>query len=146
TRGGCITLTEIYAALLDDNGEPTGPLYIMDDEDNKLEVADETATGRWLLTEEVYIQGGVTLIVWGAEMGGDADVLRLESTGSNFFNLRAYGGSLSFMFTTVTSWDTSAGNVRESFSGGRSYISCVSEVPTGDECRGAEKDKGECRM
>ncbi|CAM9314912.1 unnamed protein product, partial [Sphacelaria rigidula] len=46
----------------------------------------------------------------------------------------------------VAAWDTSARGVRELYSEGRSYISCISEVPTGDECRGEEKDMGECRM
>ena len=106
TRGGCITLTEIYNALLDDDGEPTGPLYIMDEDDNKLDDADETPTGRWLLTDELYIEDGVTLKVWGVDNAvgeeGDADVLRLESNKDHYFNLRAWGGNLSFISTTVS--------------------------------------------
>ncbi|CAM9206070.1 unnamed protein product [Sphacelaria rigidula] len=122
----------------------------MDDDDNKLEDADETPTGRWLLTDELYIEDGVTLKVWGVDNEvdeeGDADVLRLESNKDYYFNLRGYGGSLSFISTTVTSWDTSKGEVRDYHEKGRSYISCISEVPTDDDCRGEEKDKGECRM
>lgn len=47
----------------------------------------------------------------------------------------------------VTSWDTHAGTVREEYEGGRSYISCVSEILDGEDCEGnAKNDMGECRM
>ncbi|CAN0261394.1 unnamed protein product, partial [Ectocarpus sp. 4 AP-2014] len=65
------------------------------------------ATGTWLLTEELYVEDGITLEVYGSEAGGDADELRLLSTNETFINLRAHGGSLDFVSTKVFSWDTS---------------------------------------
>ncbi|CAN0451148.1 unnamed protein product, partial [Ectocarpus sp. 12 AP-2014] len=55
------------------------------------------ATGTWLLTEELYVEDGITLKVYGSEAGGDADELRLLSTNETFINLRAHGGSLDFV-------------------------------------------------
>ena len=47
----------------------------------------------------------------------------------------------------VTSWDTKNGVEQTTYEGGRSFIRCVSEVITGEECEGAAKnDMGECRM
>ncbi|CAM9415772.1 unnamed protein product, partial [Sphacelaria rigidula] len=131
-RGGCVTLSDIYEA---------------DDDDNVLNKPGQEATGRWLLTTDLYVLDGIILMVWGSESYGDADVLRLESTDANYINLRGYGGSLSFAHTVVTSWDTHAGTVREEYEGGRSYISCVSEILDGEDCEGnAKNDMGECRM
>lgn len=102
-RGGCVTLTELYNARLDpEDGKPMGPLYIMDSNDDVLDDADDNPTGRWLLAGSLYIQDGITLLVWGKSYGGDADVLRIHSTSTKYFNLRGYGGSLSFVYTMVS--------------------------------------------
>ncbi|CAN0456560.1 unnamed protein product, partial [Hapterophycus canaliculatus] len=42
----------------------------------------------------------------GSASGGDCDALRIKSTETEFFNLRGHGGSLDFLDTIVTSWDT----------------------------------------
>ena len=47
----------------------------------------------------------------------------------------------------VTSWDTDSGSERTSYSGGRSFIRCISEETSDDTCDGAaSNDMGECRM
>lgn len=79
-----------------------GPLYVLDSDNNVLNGARQEITGRWILTSDLYIQDGVTLLLWGIGWGGDADVLRLESTPSTFLNLRGYGGHLSFFHIVVS--------------------------------------------
>lgn len=101
-RGGCVTLTELYNGRLNEDGTPMGPVYILNSKDEVLDGADDKPTGRWLLAGELYIQDGITLKVWGSSYGGDADVLRIQSTSSKYFNLRGYGGSLSFVYTKVS--------------------------------------------
>lgn len=101
-RGGCVTLSDIYEAGLTANGISGGNLYILDDDDNVLNKPGQEATGRWLLTTDLYVLDGIILMVWGSESYGDADVLRLESTDANYINLRGYGGSLSFAHTVVS--------------------------------------------
>ncbi|CAM9773108.1 unnamed protein product, partial [Discosporangium mesarthrocarpum] len=79
---------------------------------------------------------------------GDAQALRMLSTDSEFFNLRGYGGSLDFLDTTVTSWDSDgAPRPLNDITVGRSYISCISELNDSETCDGkAKKDQGECRL
>lgn len=124
-----------------------GPLYVLDDSD---EVIDGVPTGRWLLDRDLRVVDGVTLSVHGTSIGGDADVLRIKSTGSEYYELRGYGGSLSFKSTKVTSWDTGAGAEREYVSNeGRSFINCVTQFDdTGLwDCEGmSNQQHGECRM
>ena len=55
TRGGCVTLTEIWEDL-----DGSAPLYAVDADSG--EVSD-TATGTWLLTESLYVEDGITLQV-----------------------------------------------------------------------------------
>ena len=132
-RGGCITLTEIYNII-----GPNGPLYPISGED-----------GVWNLDETLYIEDGVTLNVHGTSVGGDCNHLRMLSNSKKFINLRAHGGSLDFMNTTVTSWDDSTSSVDTNFEDGRSYISCLSEVlvDPSETCTGVAKNNmGECRM
>lgn len=54
-RGGCVTLGEIFTAR---NGNP--PLYAVDPATNQ-RVTE--ATGTWLLTEDLYVEDGITLNV-----------------------------------------------------------------------------------
>ncbi|CAN0537491.1 unnamed protein product, partial [Laminaria digitata] len=61
----------------------------------------DTVTGTWLLTEELFVEDGITLQVHGSSAGGDADELRLLSTADTFINLRAHGGNLDFLSTKV---------------------------------------------
>ena len=52
-----------------------------------------------------------------------------------------------FEDTVVTSWDTPNKEPQETYEGGRSFLNCVSEYLTGDDCEGnAKNDMGECRM
>lgn len=95
-------MTDIYQSLLGEDGTNNGPLFILDEFDNVLDGPGQPVTGRWLLSADLYVQSGVTLVVWGAEGGGDADVVRLDSNPSHFYNLRGYGGSLSFFHTKVS--------------------------------------------
>ncbi|CAN0386861.1 unnamed protein product, partial [Pylaiella littoralis] len=89
---------------------------------------------------------------------GDCDELRIESTSSkNFQELRGHGGNLYFEKTIVTSWDTVEKKPQEVYTGGRSFVNCVSELLDDDDefcttynqesCTTCAKgDKGECRM
>lgn len=54
-RGGCMTLTDIY----NDRGDE-GPLYPVDPSTG---TRVSTATGTWLLTEDLYVEDGITLNV-----------------------------------------------------------------------------------
>ncbi|CAN0159350.1 unnamed protein product [Scytosiphon promiscuus] len=141
TRGGCVTLSQIWEAR-------TGkaPLYAVDPESG--EVVD-SITGTWLLEEELYVEDGITLKVYGSDAGGDADELRLLSTDDTFINLRAHGGSLDFVSTKVFSWDTTTNSPDVDETNGRSYISAISEIVTDAEetCAGMAKNTmGEARM
>ena len=51
---------------------------------------------------------------------------------------------LGVVYLQVFSWDTSSNGPDEDETDGRSYISAVSEMLTGDGC--AKKDMGEARM
>lgn len=55
TRGGCITLTEIWEWL-----DGSAPLYAVDQDSGDV---SNTATGTWLLTEHLWIEDGITLEV-----------------------------------------------------------------------------------
>ncbi|CAM9862332.1 unnamed protein product [Choristocarpus tenellus] len=139
----------LYESRLGPNGAPSGPIYAMDSSDNILTAAGTAPTGRWFIDADLYVLDGITLEVISLDKGGDADTLRIESTSSAFHNLRGHGGSLYFEGTTVTSWDPSAGGPREEYDGGRSYISCISEVlgfDGGCSAGAAKNQMGECRM
>lgn len=123
-----------------------GPLYVLNDSD---EIVGGTPTGRWLLDRNLRVVGGATLSVHGLSIGGDADVLRIQSTDDDYFELRGYGGSLSFKSTKVTSWDTDNGEEREWDGGGRSFINCVTQFDDSEiwDCDGrSDQEHGECRM
>lgn len=72
------------------------------------------------------------------------------------WQLRGYGGNLYFEKTVVTSWDTRNKQVQEVHSGGRSFVTCISEMRDDDEdecnentqssCTCAVQHMGECRM
>ena len=55
TRGGCMTLTEIW----DERGGKA-PLYAVDPDSGDV---SDTVTGTWLLTETLYVEDGITLQV-----------------------------------------------------------------------------------
>lgn len=55
TRGGCITLTEIWEQLDGD-----GPLYAVKSSNGDI---SSSTTGTWLLTEHLWIEDGITLQV-----------------------------------------------------------------------------------
>lgn len=63
-RGGCVTLTDIFEARA---GQ--GPLYPVDPADG---TRVEAATGTWLLTEDLYIEDGITLNVSRQHISGNA--------------------------------------------------------------------------
>ncbi|CAN0302315.1 unnamed protein product, partial [Laminaria digitata] len=141
TRGGCVTLEQIW-----EHQRGEAPLYAVDAKSGDI---SDSATGTWLLTEEVFVEDGITLKVHGSSAGGDADELRLLSTSDTFINLRAHGGSLDFLSTKVFAWDTSTNGPDKDEEDGRSYISAVSEVIADDSqtCNGrAKNNMGEARM
>lgn len=55
TRGGCVTLSDIWMER-----EGKEPLYAVDSETGEISA---NVTGTWLLTEELYIEDGITLQV-----------------------------------------------------------------------------------
>eukprot|EP00904_Undaria_pinnatifida_P005809 jgi/Undpi1/2358/HiC_scaffold_13.g05741.m1 len=141
TRGGCVTLNDIW---VERGGK--APLYAVDAETGAVST---NATGTWLLTEELYIEDGITLQVHGTAAGGDADELRLLSTSDYFLNLRAHGGNLDFLSTKVFSYDNITNTYDTNETDGRSYISAVSEViyDASLDCVGmAKTEMGEARM
>lgn len=101
-----MTLTDIYQARLNRRGVSRGPLYILNALDEVVNAAGQAITGRWLLTSDMFVQDGITLLVWGDAIGGDANVLRIQSTSTSYFNLRGYGGNLSFYYTIVSAPST----------------------------------------
>ncbi|CAM9922737.1 unnamed protein product [Ectocarpus sp. 12 AP-2014] len=132
TRGGCATLTSIHESL-----GPLSPLSPLE------------TPGEWMLDESLYVLDGITLSIYGTDIGGDCDYLKLRSDSSVIVNVRAHGGSLDFMNTKVTSWDPATGDVDTDWEDGRSYISAISEVllDSAEACEGAAKNSmGEARM
>lgn len=55
TRGGCVTLSQIWETR---GGK--APLYAVDSQTGDI---SDSATGTWLLTEELFVQDGITLQV-----------------------------------------------------------------------------------
>lgn len=55
TRGGCVTLEQIWEQQVDGS-----PLYAVDPKSGDV---SRSATGTWLLTEEMYVEDGITLQV-----------------------------------------------------------------------------------
>lgn len=55
TRGGCMTLTEIWEDL-----DGSAPLYAVDPDSGDV---SDSVTGTWLLTETLYVEDGITLQV-----------------------------------------------------------------------------------
>ncbi|CAN0567845.1 unnamed protein product, partial [Laminaria digitata] len=55
TRGGCVTLEQIW----EERGGKA-PLYAVDPKTGDI---SDSATGTWLLTEELFVQDGITLQV-----------------------------------------------------------------------------------
>ncbi|CAM9370594.1 unnamed protein product, partial [Hapterophycus canaliculatus] len=152
-RGGCVTVDQIWTAR--GGGTKTGakaPLYAVDPVNGSY---SSVITGTWLLEEDLYVEDGITLKVWGNASGGYADELRLKSTpavggmNATYINLRAHGGSLDFENTKVVGWDTVNNDYDMDETDGRSYISAVSEIvvdPT-ETCEGnAKNTMGEARM
>ena len=144
-QGGCASLTQIWETL---PPVQDSPLYAINAITNAV---SDVPTGTWLLTEDLYIEHGITLRVMGSARGGDADEVRLLSNSETFLSLRGNGGSLAFEDTRVLSWDDAIGGPDEDISDGRSSVSCLSEVATDDSlslsCEGrAEATIKECRM
>ncbi|CAM9671794.1 unnamed protein product [Choristocarpus tenellus] len=136
--GQCATLTDIYNADVKDI-----PLYVLDD--NMEIVEDGTPTGKWLLSTELYVEDGSTLVIHNEEL-----YIRSDSE-TPALNLRAHGGNLDIYRSKIYGWDYNnkqPDNDPEKETG-RAYISCVSEivVDSSQECDGRAKETmGECRM
>lgn len=132
SRGGCASPAIVYEALGD--ASPLHPL--------------ETP-GEWMLTESLHILDGITFNLYGTDVGGDVDYIKLRSDSEMTVSIRAHGGSLDLLHTKVTSWDSSKGDVDTDWSDGRSYLSAISEVvlDASETCVGSAKnDMGEARM
>lgn len=132
TRGGCATPTSVYEAL-----GVTSPLYPLE------------TPGEWMLDESLYVLDGIVFNVYGSDIGGDCDYLKLHSSAATIVNVRAHGGSLDVMNTKITSWDPSTSDVDSDWADGRSYLSAISEVllDPSETCEGVAKNTmGEARM
>ena len=55
TRGGCVTLQQIW-----EHQRGEAPLYAVDPKNGDI---SDSATGTWLLTEELFVEDGITLKV-----------------------------------------------------------------------------------
>ena len=55
TRGGCVTLAQIW-----EHQRGKAPLYPVDPKTGDI---SDSATGVWLLTEELFVEDGITLLV-----------------------------------------------------------------------------------
>lgn len=55
TRGGCVTLSQIW-----EKRRGKAPLYAVDSQTGDI---SDSATGTWLLTEELFVRDGITLQV-----------------------------------------------------------------------------------
>ena len=60
-NGACITLTDIYEARSDKQGNK-GPLYPFDETTKQ---TSETVTGSWYLESDLYVSQGAKLVVQG---------------------------------------------------------------------------------
>ena len=132
TRGGRISLTQIYESL-----------------DDKSPLSPTDTDGEWFLESELFILDGITLEIHGTESGGDCDYLKLKSDSESFIHIRGHGGSIDIMDTMITSWDSTKNDVDTDLGDGRAYISAISEVPVDEDetCKGvAKNDMGESRM
>ncbi|CAN0030314.1 unnamed protein product [Ectocarpus sp. 4 AP-2014] len=132
SRGGCASPTMVYEALGD-----ASPLFPLE------------TSGEWMLTETLHILDGITLNLYGTDVGGDVDYIKLRSDSEMTVSIRAHGGSLDLLNTKVTSWDSSKGDVDTDWSDGRSFLSAISEVvlDASETCVGSAKnDMGEARM
>ncbi len=130
---------------------PKGPIYELDENNDIVTTVDSTeptVTGKWLLTAELYMTNGAIFYCKGGDAGGDCDELRIQSTGEDdWYEVRGHGGSLYFEDTVVTSWDTPNKEPQATYEGGRSFLNCISEKLTGEDCDGnAKNEMGECRM
>jgi parallel beta-helix repeat protein len=109
-NGVTATLSTIQAAL------PTAPLTLVDI-NNKI----------WLLSANLVVQDGSTLVLHGASTGGDVNQLRLLSLNTGASNsivyLAADPGHLDINGTKITSWDTNANGPDSNYlTYGRAYI------------------------
>ncbi|CAN0540939.1 unnamed protein product, partial [Scytosiphon promiscuus] len=66
--GGCATLTDMYNIQ-----KGSGPLWVLDDDDKIIDGGGGTPSGRWLLTMDLRVHDGVTLVMHGSSVGGDCD-------------------------------------------------------------------------
>lgn len=89
SRGGCASPTYIHQAL-----GATSPLYPLE------------TPGEWMLTESLFILEGITINLYGTDVGSDCDYLKLRSDSETVVNVRAHGGSFDLLNTRVTSWDS----------------------------------------
>lgn len=145
---GCATITDLYKQRVEKDGwTPKGPIYILDEND-EIDYFPLEATGKWLITADLYVRTGAVFYCRGSAIGGDCDELRIQSTGPlDFYEIRGHGGSLYFSHTVVTSWDTPSSAPQKVYEGGRSYLNCVSEYESAVNCTGQPlNDFGECRM
>ncbi len=113
---GSATLTQIQAAL------PAAPLTLVDGP-NKI----------WLLSANVVVQDGCSLLLHGAAVGGDVNQLRLLSannpTNNDAVFIEADYGTLDINSTKITSWDTNtSGPVTNLLAPTRAYIAAMSSL------------------
>lgn len=65
------------------DGRSKGPVYIMDSKDNVDEYAT-SFTGKWLLTAELYVQGGGKIASWLGFTWCNQYLFKRFSSGSHF--------------------------------------------------------------
>lgn len=57
---GCFTMTDLYDSQdFYNDGESKGPIYVLDSGDNVDKFSTkENVTNKWLLTADLYVEGG----------------------------------------------------------------------------------------
>ena len=85
TRGGCVTLGDIW-----EYRAGKAPLYAVDPVSGDVSA---NATGTWLLTEELYVEDGITLQVSSAAKGGRLCMRSVSCTYGSTFRSVAVSGT-----------------------------------------------------
>jgi parallel beta-helix repeat protein len=94
---------------------------------------EQLPNGRWHLRAHLVIEDGAQLDLHGTRVGGDVDLLLLQSNNSShsnqFVTITADWGTISIRNTSITSWDDAeAGPDREYATYGRAHIGVRSRL------------------
>ena len=78
----------------------------------------ELAPGEWLLSANLLVEPGAALWIGAPAVRW----LKLRSDAEGFVWIKAFGGTLTFINTCVTSWDPAQNDVDTQYADGRSFV------------------------